>query len=75
MIQFDGYNGDNAGTPVFVNPEDVACVRAFRYHTFRPAIAEIVLRCGEKIRVWETPDVVNKRVAKAVEAAERGNNG
>jgi hypothetical protein len=51
-----------SGSKVYVNPDEVAAVREWRYHSFRPAIAEVVLQCGRSIKVWQDVETVMKRL-------------
>jgi len=52
-------NNDGAST-VLVDPDEVTCVRAWKYHSFRPAISEIILNCGKSIKVWQDVEAVRK---------------
>ena len=63
LTQYDDRECD--GAPISINPAEVACVRPWQYHSFRPAISEIVLKCGEKIHVWQDRETVVKRLAEA----------
>ena len=49
---------------VYVNPEEVACIQPWQYHSFRPAISEIVLKCGEKVYVWQDVETTIKLLNK-----------
>ena len=70
MIDFSEYISDERpGQPVFVNPNEIACIRTYAYHSFRPLIGEIVLQSGEKIRVWETVEQIHARLTRAARAA------
>ena len=60
MIELTEYRGDDPGRPCHVNPEEVAAVRDWNYHSFRPSIAEIVLKSGAVLRVWQTSAQVLK---------------
>jgi hypothetical protein len=64
LIPFDGYIDDGLGNQVFVNPEDVSVVREWKYHSFRPAIPEIVMLSGERVRVWQDVHAVYERLGK-----------
>lgn len=62
-IEFSEFQSDDRpGTKVFVHPHEVAAVREWKWHSFRPAIGEIVLTSGEKVRVWETAEAINRRL-------------
>lgn len=62
-IEFSEFKSDDrAGTKVFIDPHEVAAVREWNWHSFRPAIGEIVLTSGEKVRVWETAEAINRRL-------------
>jgi hypothetical protein len=53
LVRLTQYSEENEDASVYVNPEEVASVRPWKYHSFRPAISEITLRCGSTIRVWQ----------------------
>lgn len=61
-VEFCEYRDENSSGKVFVDPNEVAAVREWRYHSFRPSITEIVLVSGEKVRVWENIELVNRRL-------------
>lgn len=69
VIEFREYVEDEPGRIVFVNPHEIACIRTFCRHSFRPLIGEIVLQSGEKIRVWETVEQINRRINDAAVVA------
>jgi hypothetical protein len=62
-VRFNEYHDRPAPgneSPIWIETADVAVVREWRYHSFRPAITEIILKCGEKIHVWERVENVAK---------------
>lgn len=61
-VEFSEYRDEDRSGKVFVDPNEVAAVREWLYHSFRPSITEIVLTTGEKVRVWEPVEVVNRRL-------------
>lgn len=69
MLELSEYRGDEPGRPVFVNPNEIACIRTYCRHSFRPLIGEIVLQSGEKVRVWETVEKIHARLTEAAHAA------
>lgn len=65
LVEFTEYNAyGDTHTKVRINPQEVAAVREWQYHSFRPAISEIILKSGKKIRTWEDVDCVTKKLAK-----------
>ena len=64
MIQLTEYKEDEAGTPVIVAIDEIVHAREWKYHSFRPAISEIVLKSGQKIRVWDVIEVVVAKIKK-----------
>lgn len=65
LASFPEYVNNEARTPTcHVNPNDVAYVRAWKYHSFREPIAEIGLKCGTKLHVWLPVESVVKRLAE-----------
>lgn len=67
LAAFPEYVDDADSQTVYVNPAEVACVRGWKYHSFRPAIAEIVLQSGKAVHVWLEADAVVKRLKEAEE--------
>lgn len=53
MLRLSEYNETRCAT-VLIEPSDISCVREYAYHSFRPLIAEIVLKSGASVKVWET---------------------
>ncbi len=76
MIQLSECRGDDYGPHlerrVLVNPNEIACVRAYCRHSFRPLVGEIVLQNGEKIRVWETVEQIQRLIERAATAKVGG---
>lgn len=66
MIQFTTYQDGEPGGQCAVNPEEVAAIMPCSYHSYnyRSSIATIILRSGEKIKVYQTVDEVLKRLEK-----------
>ena len=63
LREFSQYTDDGEpGLACYVNPDDVMVVKEYKYHSFRSSIGEITLRNGEKIRVWETVDEIQRRL-------------
>ena len=71
MLQLTEYRSfdDYSREPVLVDESEIAAVRAFRYHSFRSAIGQVVLRSGEKINVWEDVDTIKRMMQRAARAA------
>ena len=76
MIRLSEYiEDDRPGRPVFVNPDQIGCVRSYCRHSFRPLIGEIVLLSGEKIRVWETVEHISRLIERHSTPGERPGEG
>lgn len=65
LVSFTEYNDAEHAATCHVNPAEVAAVREWRYHSFRPSITEIVLQSGQKLHVWQNVEAVVKRLAEA----------
>lgn len=64
MIELSEYREDEGGTPVIVAIDEIAAIRKWKYHSFRPAVSEIILQSGQKIRVWDVIEVVVAKIKK-----------
>jgi hypothetical protein len=70
LLKLSEFRGDgNGSSAVFINTDEVAFIRKWNYHSFRPAITEVGLNTGEKIHVWEEIEIIEKRLA-----ATKGSN-
>ncbi len=56
--------------PVFINPSEIACVRSYLYHSFRPPIGEVILYNGTKIRTWEDAEEIARLAADHIAQQE-----
>lgn len=77
MLELHEYRSfdDCSHEPVLVDVAEIAVVRAFRYHSFRNAIGQVVLRSGEKINVWEDVDAIRRMMQKESARAAGGGDG
>ena len=64
------YSECSDGRKVHVNPSEIAAVQDYRYHSFRNPIAQITLKCGDKIKVWDSVATVLNKIAEDNERAE-----
>lgn len=56
------YSDDGHDATVYINPDEVSAVRYWKYHSFRPAITEIILQNGTKFHVWQDVETALKRL-------------
>ena len=66
MLELKEYRSfdDYSRALVMVDVNEIAVVRAYRYHSFRNEIGQIVLKNGVTINVWENVDTIRRMMRK-----------
>lgn len=64
LREFSEYGDDGEyGRKCYVNPDEVMAVKEYRYHSYRPAIGQIILRNSVVVKVWETVEEIRSRLS------------
>lgn len=53
LLKLREYSESDISNDVYINPSEVASIKTWKYHSYRPSISEIILNNGEKIHVWD----------------------
>ena len=68
LLEFREFHEDDGSTPIHIDPAEVVTIRHWKYHTFRPAITEVVLRNGREFHLNHDPEYVTKGIYGCLEA-------
>ena len=73
MIQLTRYSAETGVDEdrIIMQPEEIACVATYHYHSCRDPISIITLRCGKEIKVWETVDTVLNKMDNHIPKNQR----